>query len=66
MQRSILLLLGILRPSIGLLVRHRSSLDSISGRCMRTNVVEEPHVVIVIILRVTFVILRRLGLSRHH
>ena len=67
MQRpTLLLLLGILRPSLGLLVWHRGSLDLISGRHMGTNMVEEAHVVIVTVLGVTLVILRRLWLSRRH
>lgn len=66
MQRLILLLLGILWPSLALLVRQRSSLNVVSGRHRRKTTLEEPHVVVVIVLGPTPVILRRLWLSGRH
>ncbi len=63
MQRLTLLLLRILWPSLGLLVRHRSSLNVVSGPYMRRAMVEVPHVVIVTVLSST---LRYFWLSRHH
>ena len=65
MQRLTLMLRGIVRRNRSLLVRHRSSLNVVSGRHMKA-MVEEPHVVIVTVLSAIAVILRCLWLSRHH
>lgn len=59
------MLRGILRRTLGLLVRHRSSLNVVSGSHMKA-MVEESHIVIVTILSAITIILRRLWLSRHH
>lgn len=65
MQRLTLMLRGILRPSLGLLVRHRSALNVVSGHHIKT-MVEEAHVVIVTVLSAIAIILRRLWLSSQH
>ncbi len=63
MQRLTLLLLRILWPSLGLLVRHRSSLNVVSGGYIRKAMVEVPYVVIVTVFSST---LRYFWLSRYH